>query len=222
MMARAWRTRTSLGQRGFSLVELMVAIVVMGAVLAGMYMGLSNLQTTAAGASERMQNLDEGRVLMATVTKDIRTGTRLSVDQSPFTYADSRRLEFYANINTTTGPNRVNIFVDPQFKLVEQTIAPTASTPCPPCWSYTGTPTVRIVGRWIANSPTEPIFRFFDGTGAEIDGTTALDPTELKNVDSIEVMLMIRKSQRVGKPTTLINRVRLPNVDWNPLAVPSP
>lgn len=205
-------------ERGFTLPELMVAITVLALVLGGMYQGLTNLQTTASGASERLINLDEARVLMATITKDLRTAARLEPTTSPFLYADGRKIVLYANINTTTGPNRVTIYVDSESRLVEETVAPTAAT-CPPCWTYTSSPRIRVVGRWVAN--TGPLFRYYDASPVPVQlqpAGGALTSNELKNIKSIEIELSISRTPQSGaRATTLINQVRLPNVDYNPL-----
>lgn len=210
-------------QRGYTLIELLVALTILAFVLAGMYQGLNNLTSTVVEAEERVVNLDEARVLMATVTKDLRTASRLESTASPFLYADERRVVFYANINTNTGPNRITVFVDATNQFVEQTVAPDAAS-CPNC-TYSGTPTTRVVGRWVANRSSQPIFRFFDGTGAVVaapltDPLEATDSAELallRTIEAVEVNLSIRRTQTIGsKGTTLINRVRLPNVDYNP------
>jgi prepilin-type N-terminal cleavage/methylation domain-containing protein len=210
-------------EKGFTLVELLVAVTILAFVLAGMYQALNNLSSTAVEAEERVVNLDEARVLMATVTKDLRTATRLESTASPFLYADERRIVFHANINTNTGPNRVTVFVDGTNQFVEQTVAPNAGS-CPNC-TYTGTGTTRVVGRWVANPTTQPIFSFFNGLGNPVaaplgDPLEASDPAELpllRSIESVEVNLSIRRTQTIGsKGTTLINRVRLPNVDYNP------
>ena len=217
------RTGLLRDEGGFTLVELMVALTMLAFVLAGVYQGLNNLMSSTTEAEERIVNLDEARVLMATVTKDLRTATRLESTTSPFVYADQRKIVFHANINTNTGPNLVTVFVDPNFQFVEQTVTPAPGS-CPTC-TYTGTGTTRVVGRWVANPTSQPIFRFFDGTNAEVaaplsDPLEATDPAELavlRTIESVEVNLSIRRTSTIGsKGTTLINRVRLPNVDYNP------
>jgi prepilin-type N-terminal cleavage/methylation domain-containing protein len=211
-------SRRGRDERGFTLPELMVAITILAVVLAGTYQGLSNLQTTATGAGERLVNLDEARVLMSTITKDLRTAARLEPTASPFLYADGRKIVLYANINTTTGPNKVTIYVDPGNRLVEETVTPTVAT-CPPCWAYTNPPKIRVVGRWVAN--TGPLFTYYDASPVPVKlqpNGGPLTDQELKNIKSIEIELSISRKPQIGaRATTLINRVRLPNVDYNPL-----
>jgi prepilin-type N-terminal cleavage/methylation domain-containing protein len=213
-------------ERGFTLVELLVATTILAIVLAGAYQGLASLQSSSVGAHERLVNLDEARILMSTITKDIRTAARLQPTESPFLYADGTEIEFYANINTTTGPNKVTVFVDPELRLVEQTVPPEPNpaypcspTPCDP-YVYTAAPITRIVGRWVAN--TGPLFRYWDDSPVPQElgaGGVPLTDDELRNIKSIQIELAIRRTQSIGsKPTTLINRVRLPNVDYNPLS----
>jgi prepilin-type N-terminal cleavage/methylation domain-containing protein len=211
---------------GFTLVELLISMTVLAVVLAGAYQGLSALQNTSVGAHERLVNLDEARLLMSSLTKDIRTAARLQPEASPFVYADADEVIFYANLNTTAGPSRVSIYVDSTYRLVEETILPDPNpaypcdpTPCDP-YIYTDPPTTRIVGRWIDNDDT--LFRFWDDSPTPVElgaGGVPLTADQLKNIKSVEVTLAIRRTQTIGsKATTLINRVRLPNVDYNPLS----
>jgi hypothetical protein len=48
-----------------------------------------------------------------------------------------------------------------------------------------------------------------------------VDPVLLKEIKAVEVTLSVKKTPLISSiPTTLINRVRLPNVDYNPLPDP--
>lgn len=202
--------------------ELLVAILVLGFVLSGLYQGLDNLQTTSSGAHERLVNLDEARVLIETLSKDVRTATRLTPTSPPLEYADYRRVIFYARLNTTGQPVQITISVDAEGRLVESIIDPTCAVPLDPCpdgnYVYTSTPRRRIVGRWLAN--TGAIFTYYglndDGTVSTIVPSPAsapLTPIQLGNVRAVEIDLSIRRTPTSSAPPTrLVTRVRLPNV----------
>lgn len=222
---QALARRVARTESGFTLVEMLVAVVVLAAVLAGAYQALANMQTASVGASERLINLDEARILMATLTKDIRTAARPDPTASPFLYADPTKIQFYANINTTTGPQLVTVYIDGTKRLVEETIAPQGT---PPDYTYpTDTTVTRVVGEWVANSGA--VFKFFRWNGdlgalEEVtNGGAPLTADQMKQVEAIEVTLSIQRTPLIGAvPTTLINQVRLPNVDYNPLPTPAP
>ncbi len=56
----------------------MVTVSIMTVVLGFVTRGFVGLQNASTGASLRLQNLDEARVLMDAVSKDLRTAARLS------------------------------------------------------------------------------------------------------------------------------------------------
>jgi hypothetical protein len=94
---------------------------------------------------------------------------------------------------------------------------------------YPSTPTrVRLVGRYVANAADEPIFTYYttDAAGALIPMSADLTPLTVENamlVKAIGIELAIRKDTTLAVAhTTLENRVRLPNVFYNPPPSPSP
>jgi len=202
-------------ESGYTLIETMVVMFVMSIILTFVYQVLISTQRTTFAANVRLENLEEARVLMATITKDLRTAARLNPTSSPFvnvpggvTSADE--VTFYAYLNTFTQPVRVHIYVDGSNRIVEEILRP----------PYTGTPEIRVVGRYVAE---EDVFTYFgpddpDTPGSEPPLTLPLSAAELLEIEAVEVNLSIRKTSNASlPPTTLINRVRLPNVDYQPL-----
>jgi hypothetical protein len=158
---------------------------------------------------------------MAVSTKDVRTATRLQAGTSPFTLANARELIFYANLNNDgsnssvveNGPRRVRIYIDASSQLIEEVVKPDASS-VPPNYTYNGTATRRFVGRYVANAASVPIFRYFDGTGNELT-PAPLSAGGLLAVNSVQITLSIRRATTFPiADTTLVNTVRLPNVDY--------
>lgn len=196
------------------MIELLVVAVLLAIVTNVTYRALSSVQTTTAGAAERMLNLEEARVLMGTITKDIRTAARLTPTGSPFVLADERQVTFYANLSATTGPKRVNIFVDVDDRLVEEVVEPEGTSPN---YTYDSPPEVRVVGSYVANAGA--LFAYFDETGTQLT-TLPLSEDDMKKVHSVEITISIRKDSLAPTlATTLVNRVRLPNVFYDPLSV---
>jgi hypothetical protein len=206
------------------LFELVCVVLMLGMVLLVVYQGIDSMTRAIGGTERRLANLDEGRTLMAVTTKDMRTATRLQAGTSPFVTADTREVVFYANLNNNgssgsvvdNGPRRVRIFVDTDSQLIEEVVKPDASS-VPPAYTYAGTPTRRFVGRYVANAVSDPIFRFYDVDGTELTGTP-LSSTDRLAVRSVKVTLSIRRATAFPVAnTTLVNTVRLPNVDYQQL-----
>ena len=71
-------------RRGVTLIELVVVCSVMTVILGFVTRTLVVMQNASTGSSLRLQNLDEARVLMDLVSKDIRTAGRMTPTTSPF------------------------------------------------------------------------------------------------------------------------------------------
>ncbi|HEY3723177.1 MAG TPA: prepilin-type N-terminal cleavage/methylation domain-containing protein [Acidimicrobiia bacterium] len=215
------RIRRARGARGQTLFEVVVVVALLSLVMTMVYKGIDSATNAITGTEKRLANLDEARVLMAVTTKDLRTATRLQPGTSPFVLADSREVVFYANLNNdgsgstvvANGPRKVRIYVDASSQLIEQVTKPDAAS-VPPAYTYNGAATNRFVGRFIANTASNPIFRYFDSNGNELT-PEPLSATARLGVDSVQIMLSIRKSTTLKVAnTTLLNTVRLPNVDY--------
>jgi hypothetical protein len=233
------------------------------------------MQNASVGSSLRLQNLEEARVLMDLVTRDVRTAARMTATTSPFDvtactangqvqpcapagwgsagsaapYAGGSEVWFYANItlaNQTQAspcPDIVHLFVDSTVNpnvLREQTISdvsPTTDAP-PNCVygsgsPYTGTYATRLVGKYIVNGSTScitpnPVFVYWydDGSGTPVaypNPATTLVSSDLLQVNAVGITFAVRQQTNYTVPcATLVNRVRLANVDYNPIPSPSP
>jgi hypothetical protein len=263
-------------EAGVTLIELVVVCSVMTVILGFVTRTLVVMQNASTGSSLRLQNLDEARILMDLVSKDIRTAARITPTTSPFgvtactatgqvqpcapagwaaggnaaPYVGKSELWFYANItlaNQTQAspcPDIVHLLVDASANpavLREETISdssPTTDTP-PNCKygsataPYTGTYTSRLVGKYIVNGTStcitpDPVFVYWydDGSGTPVAYATpvaSLTSTDLLQVNAVGITFAVRQSTNFKVPcATLVNRVRLANVDYNPIPSPGP
>ncbi len=87
-------------------------MVLLTTVLAVFYRGLDGMQIATRASEERLSNLEEARVMMAQVTKDLRAAARFDNGSPTFDAADARAMTFYANLGTTSVPSKVRIYVD--------------------------------------------------------------------------------------------------------------
>jgi prepilin-type N-terminal cleavage/methylation domain-containing protein len=204
-------------ERGLTLVELMMTTALLSLVLAASGAALASYQRTAASSDIRLENLSEAQTIMDVVSRDIRTATRPGAGESPFLVASATDVRFYANLETTTGPKQVHLYVNTATgQVIEEAITPTGAPP----YSYTGTPTVRVVGRHFANAATQPLLTYLDDQGNVISTTTLTDDERLQ-INSVRIDLSIRKSNSLSvAPTTVRTTVRLPNVEYTPVTVP--
>ena len=205
------------GTRGASLIEVVATISIMTMVMATVYQGFASMQNAIAGTDERLRNLDEARVLMAATSKDIRTAVRLSAGSSPFVVAAGNEATFYANLDSVDAPKKVYIHVDGEDRLIEEVWTADVGSIAPD-YTYTGQPRVRLVGRYLDNAAADPIFTYLDANSAVL-ANTPLSSVDLMAVKAVQITLVVKKESGWSmRSTSLVNRVRLPNLDYNAVA----
>jgi hypothetical protein len=208
-------------ERGSNLLELMTVVLLIGIVMAAVMTGTFSAQSAIQGTGLRLENLDQARTLMASLTKDVRTATRLTASTSPFTVADGNHAVFYANIDTNSAPKLVDLSIDGQSRLIETVWTADAGTTAPN-YTYTGTAppakVIRLVGRYVANTAAKPMFQYLDSNGNVLPNTP-LNAADLLAVKAVQIQLIVKKTTATQlNATTLINRVRLANLDYNAVA----
>ena len=199
-----------------SLVEISATLLILAVVLGFLYTSIGSAERVTTGSKLRVTNLDEARTLMAVLTKDIRTATRLEAGGAPFVTATDRDITFYANLdNATDGPRKIHMYVDANQQIVSAVQTPDAGSA--PNYTYTGAVRLRYVGRYLANTATEPVFEYFDADSTEL--TAPLSGPDLLAVASVKITLVVRASTTmpVGN-VTLVDQVRLPNVEYQTTA----
>jgi type II secretory pathway pseudopilin PulG len=190
------RPRIARGQAGITVIEMTVVIALLGLVLAMALQGLSAYQRAAAAADVRQRNLDEARVVMAVLTRDLRTATA-------FTATSATDVTFTGLLNTgaTAPPNQLRLYVDGSGVLREAVTPPDDPNASP--ITYTGTPTTRVVGRGLVDTSTLLSFRDSSDTAT----------TSLTAATSVVITLSVDlPSAAAVPPTVLSSRVFLPNV----------
>ena len=216
LLHRAFRRAAD--ERGMSLIELIMASALLSLVLAAAGAALASYQRTAASSDIRLENLTEAQAIMDVVSRDIRTATRPAAGAAPFIVAADNEVRFYANLQTTTGPKQVRLYVDPvSGRVIEESIEPTGTAPP---YAYTSAPTIRVVGRHFANVSTQPLLTYLDDQGNAL-GPAPLSAVQRLQVDSVRIELSIRKSTSLSvRATTVRTTVRLPNVEYTPVTTP--
>ncbi len=220
-MKRASTSRTHVGadrsQQGSQLLEMTATLLLLSIVMVVLYQGMYATSNAAEGANQRLQNLDEARTLMAVTSKDMRTAVRLSAGTSPFVLADRNEVTFYANLDTSGAPKKVHIFIDANDQLIEEAWDADVGS-IAPNYTYTGSPSVRFVGRYVDNDSANPIFTYLDQDGNAL-ASYPLSSADRLAVKAVRIELIVKRTTtRPLNPTVLVNQVRLPNMDYNAVA----
>jgi type II secretory pathway pseudopilin PulG len=208
-------TRNRRSQSGQSMVEITATLMLLSIVLTFVYASIDSAQRSIVGESERIGNLSEAQTLMDAITKDLRTATRLQAGNAPFVAANDRDVTFYANLNNATGgPRKIRIYVDPSSEIISAVWSPDSGS-ISPNYTYTGTSALRYVGRYVVNTAAQPIFEYYDINGVKLP--SPLSGPSLLAAYSVKITLIVRKQTVLPvRSITLVNQVRLPNVDYQP------
>lgn len=192
--------------------EITATLLLLSIVMTFVYAAIDSAQKAITGETTRLVNLDEARTLMAVMTKDLRTATRLQAGTAPFVAGQDSDVTFYANLNNTTGgPRKIRIYIDSTNSLIASMWAPDAGSVAPN-YTYTGASSLRYVGRYVEIT-AQPIFEYYDVNNNKL--LTPLSASGLLGVYSVKVTLSVRKQTTLPvRSVTLINQVRLPNVDY--------
>jgi prepilin-type N-terminal cleavage/methylation domain-containing protein len=218
---------------GFSLIELLVVMIILGVVLGGGFMLLNGSMRTAKAVSDRVTDINSARLAVANMSRTLRTAVLPSqLDDSAsattitaaFIQGGPTSVQFYADIgnpvslppsgNTTYGPSQVTYALT--AGVLTQTVQKPLShdvnnhdyqycTPGPGCSVIT-----TILARGVdANATTKPLFVYYDATGTSLG---ALSSTNLDDVDSIDIRVgMDTVTTGPMGTTSITTRVSLPN-----------
>lgn len=193
-----------------SAVEVALTLGIFAAIMAFTLTAITSAWNSANGVERRLQDLTEAREIVNNVSKDLRTALPLQAGTAPFTEGQDFVAEFYANLNPTSGPRRIRLYVDASNRVIQEITPPDVGS-TPPLYTYTGAPSVRILGESVVNQPTSPLFSYYDGLGATLP--TPLSAADRLRVEAVGITLSIRSSVNTAiEPTTVVNRVRLANV----------
>jgi prepilin-type N-terminal cleavage/methylation domain-containing protein len=211
------------GERGISLVELIVAMMLLGivsAIVVGMYVGTARATSQGQSVDGDTRTASNG---INEVARMIRAATENPVlnpapgtpatDPAIEAGADSSSITLYAYVNLETAeqkPVKVRFFVDPDGQLVEQkwTAAPAVNGH----WSFPTAQADRILAGPLL--PGTPVFIYLQGDGSEIvvpvGGLT--NPDTLRTIKAVTVTMTIQSNALQSLPVTLQNTVGMPNL----------
>ena len=227
--------------RGVTLIEMLVVISILGTVLAIVTEGLIVSQRTLGDNASRLNGLSQTNVAVEAMTRVLRTAilpsqvqaTCSGCDVAAFIKGDTRYVEFYANVDndgilpssgtTDYGPRRVTYSVDAQGVLTETVQKPNVHAYNDFDYQYcTPGPSCPVRKRVLARDVEDgTLFTYYDRTGAIIATPLQSAVSRLKAVDSIDLVIRVRPSDRVDS-ATVTARVTLPNADSLIQPTPTP
>ena len=218
---------------GYTMVEMMVVVMILGVVLAAVQTTLIMTNKTVAGSAARVDQTQQAKTAIDSMTKVLRTavlpsqlnGTGSVSSAAAFITGTGTSVQFYANINNDSniiGPSQVSYTVNGSGYLIEKIQPPDAHAVGNYNYTYLCTTCTysRILARNV--STAQPLFTYYTKSGATITDTT-LTAADLAAVDSIDMVVKVKATvNQTIQATTLYARVTLPNADAVAVATSSP
>ncbi len=217
-LLRALVRRPRRDERGFTLMEMMVATALLSLVTAGAFGTLIEMQHQALLTTDRFTAEGEAQTISDRITKDLRTAVAPSSTQAAFASATTNDVTFYASLSDPNGPTKLHAYVSAASGNVsvfhEDSTAPDPGG-SPGNYTYTQNPTVtRIDGRYL-DSTAPVVFTYYDSNFNVINPANLTTLAGLRSIDAVGINLRVRV--RPGAPVVVINTViHARNVDYNP------
>lgn len=236
MIRRLRRTRDQ-DDRGFTLIELMVAMGLMSVVITITTAGLIQTQRLFSSNADRLDGVTQVKVASEAMTKTIRTAVEPRLLGDPcetclaFIEGDETSMTFKAALSTMRppvgieetryGPAKVTYQLQ-GTELVETYQLPEPHLPAEPytyCTPGNNGCDARV--RPIAHDLVPgQIFTYYDAQTNVLPLPLQNSTERLSAVDSIDIVLTVRVSNQV-EPSTVVTRVSLVNAGSEPTPSPS-
>jgi prepilin-type N-terminal cleavage/methylation domain-containing protein len=182
-------------ERGFSLIELLMAMVIGMLVLMAAFMLFDRTITASGQIADRSEALQRGRLAMDLITRQLRSQVCLG-DTAPIVSGSSSSITFYADFSDGTAPLRKRTLTyDATTNTITESVV--AGTGTYPALAFTGAATsVPLLTKVaeILDTPTtlRPMFRYYGyqtGTtnGTLVELTSPLSSSDLSRVAVIKV-----------------------------------
>jgi prepilin-type N-terminal cleavage/methylation domain-containing protein len=235
-IVRRLRRTSGRGEDGFSLVEMLSTMVVMGVLTSIVSTMLITSVKATHDNSIRIDQINSGRIAMESMTRVIRTAVLPASLAScasacgattAFITATPTTMSFYADVDNAAnaiGPSQIIINLDAAGNLTESVQRPDpGSATTGYTWNNASLKRVNLLAKGVQSAAGANLFTYYlFGSSTPFAGSVT--GTNLANVDAVDILLKVDLPNAKVAPTTYVQRVSLPNVDTviESTASPSP
>jgi len=221
-ITRRFRRVTDDGERGLTLVELLVAILIFGLLLVMVGGAFSTISRTITLATNTNQNVSFSSLGMSEMQKVLRFASTNPVlgnplDDPAFVSVNNEALTVYSYVDASASnpvPVKVSFALDSQRRLVETRYS--AYSVATGYYAFNATPylTRILTGTVLAPATGEPyLFTYLDANNNALATSTLTTQTAIRKIAAVQVRLKIKGNTTNGaNPIVLTNTVGLPNL----------
>jgi prepilin-type N-terminal cleavage/methylation domain-containing protein len=204
-------------ERGFTLVEMMVAAAVGSIVMIAIFMLLDTSVKQSGTVNARVDSTQRGRTAMETITRELRSQVCYTPDTNPavsLLAAQPYSITFYAfHGNTTFAPDKRTIAWDTNTNTIKETIAPASGA------GTTRTLTLLTNVTPLSTPANTPIFEYHQTDGTLLS-STPLSTADMAKTSIIRIRFQTAPGTRAttSPSTSFESQVFVRTADPNGLA----
>ena len=208
-MTTIHRRRPARSDAGFSLVEVLMAMLVMSLLGLAVVGTISSVARSSLAANNRLQATNTVQTLADRLSKSLRSAHPMNTTPiSAFEIADARRVKFYTDAGDPTGPRLVDVSVSgsgPQETMTQVVTLFSATV------GYTGPSTTQVIALGNVDA-TSALFTFYDAADVLLAVPMAT-PALSAPVARISLTLTTHE-KGLSIPTTVTSSIYLRNVEY--------
>jgi prepilin-type N-terminal cleavage/methylation domain-containing protein len=181
-------------ERGFSLTELLVALVIGMIVLLASFMLLDRTISASGQIADRTEALQRGRLAMDLITRQLRSQVCVG-NTVPMVAGTGTSVTFYADLSDASGSTPIKkrtLTYDPSTDTISESVVTGAGTY--PALTFTGAATTTSlltkVEQIMDGSTARPVFRYYGYTVGSTNGSLDLLSTPLSAASLSRVALI--------------------------------
>jgi prepilin-type N-terminal cleavage/methylation domain-containing protein len=213
-------------ERGFTLTELLTAMLIGMIVLLAAFMVLDRSFSASGQIADRSDALQRGRQAMDLMTRQLRSQVCLGKTNAPIVAGSDTSVSFYGDLSDgTTNVQRRTLTWDPTTKTITQSVIPGAGTY--PDLTFTGAATTRElltnVERIMDGSTPRPIFRYYGYVAGTTNGSLEplASPLSTANLSRVAVIKIGFRTFPFKSLTNDANSVVLEDDVYARVAIPT-
>ncbi len=203
---------------GFTMVEVLVAMLLLSIVSLMLLSTFSSFARTTVEVQTRSATLNDSRVALETITRDLRAANPIDdVSVAPAIY--DRQVSFSVYCSTPgangCGANRLRSItyrLNTTTRALERVVG-TGVRPLVGPTGFTTLPTLERPGA-IVNTASEPVFKYYDKDGVQLStaGTDTGGGTYFRDcTKTVEINLRVRSEPGLESTTDITTRIALRN-----------
>ncbi len=204
-MSKINKNRT-LRAAGFTLIETVAVIAITALVFAAVSWAIVSFYRANGYIIHQAYAVDSARKGIEVMTREIREAAYSDTGAYPIVSAGDTEFIFYSDINRDSSIERVRYFLDgSNFKrgVIEASGEPLVYNPA--------NESVSILSEYVRNTPSQPVFTFYDSSGKEI-----ANPINVADITLVGTRLVVNAVEgRAPEEFTLRSTAQIRNLKTN-------